>query len=72
MTKIDRLWSVRMDLHARFGAELSIGLIDATLNEVAHRWESSSAPLRTALIEREAVEELEYRLGGGMTDVLAA
>ncbi|WPF66025.1 MULTISPECIES: hypothetical protein [unclassified Corynebacterium] len=72
MTKIDRLWSVRMDLHARFGADLSIGLIDAVLDGVARRWESSPALFRTVLIEREAVEELEHRLHGGMTSSLAA
>ncbi|KQB83350.1 hypothetical protein Cocul_02325 [Corynebacterium oculi] len=72
MTKIDRLWSVRMDLHAQFGAELSIGLIDAVLDGVARRWESSPALFRTVLIEREAVEELEHRLHGGVTASLAA
>lgn len=57
----DELWSVREDLHARFGDVVEFHLIDALLDSVAAEFdrEGGIGAFRKVLIEREVVSQLQ-------------
>ncbi|QGU08545.1 hypothetical protein COCCU_13230 [Corynebacterium occultum] len=57
----DELWSVREDLHVRFGDTVEFYLIDALLDSVAAEFdrEGGIGAFRKVLIEREVVSQLK-------------
>ncbi|MFP7366448.1 hypothetical protein SFC07_11865 [Corynebacterium callunae] len=55
----DYLWSIRQDLHERFGDELKAHIVDSILDAAAAGYEGRISCFRKIFIEKEARAQLE-------------
>lgn len=55
----DNLWSIREDLHAKFGDKIKAHMIDGVLNAEAAGHEGVIGRFRKIFIEKRATAELE-------------
>lgn len=62
----DRFWSVREDLHTRFGGSVEPSLIDSTLDAVSAEFDRDGGigAFRKIFVEREAVAQLAVLSAG--------